>query len=331
MKPIIAITMGDPSGIGPEIIVKALVSRKVHRVCRPVVVGLPEVFQREIRRGRRTLRLQPVHTPIAARPSTKTLSILPCGPAGPAAPPHDRPGRETGLAALEAIRTAVRLTLSGEARAIATAPVSKEALAAAGCLYPGHTELLAALTRSREVGMLMVAPPLRILLVTTHLALKDLPRALTSARILGAIRLADRSARRVFCIRRPRIAVAALNPHAGEHGLFGEEERNRIAPAVRKAVREGIRVSGPHPADTLLVRAARGEQDMIVALYHDQAMIPIKLLGFGRAVNLTVGLPFIRTSPDHGMAHDIAGRGSADPGSMIEAIRLAARLAANDP
>jgi 4-hydroxythreonine-4-phosphate dehydrogenase len=219
--------------------------------------------------------------------------------------------------------------------AIVTAPISKEALHAAGYPYPGHTELLAELTGAKEVGMLMVSPPrskkdsgLRILLATTHLALRDLPDRLTRKRVRTAIRLAHEAARKYFGFRRPRLAVTGLNPHAGEGGLFGREEEEIIRPAVEQARREGIPVSGPFPADSLIRQAFEGKYDLVVAMYHDQALIPIKLLGFGRAVNVTVGLPFIRTSPDHGTAYDIAGKGIADPSSLVEAIRLAVDFSA---
>jgi 4-hydroxythreonine-4-phosphate dehydrogenase len=270
-----------------------------------------------------------------------------------------RPGitsAEAGKAALSAIQVAVRLATTGAVSAITTAPISKEALRAAGCPHPGHTELLAELTESKEVGMLMVAPVprwfqklrianchdfgfkirnpkseirnsfIRIMLVTTHLSISDLPIALTPSRLLTAIRLAHQSARRDFGLRHPRLAVTGLNPHAGEGGLLGSEEQKIILPAIEQARAMGLRVWGPFPADTLMVKAARGDYDMVVAMYHDQALIPIKLLAFGRAINMTVGLPFIRTSVDHGTAFDIAGKGLADPGSLIEALKWAAQL-----
>jgi 4-hydroxythreonine-4-phosphate dehydrogenase len=217
--------------------------------------------------------------------------------------------------------------------AIVTAPISKEALHAAGYPYPGHTELLAELGGVKEVGMLMVSPSrskknpgLRILLVTTHLAMRDVPQRLTRERVQTAIRLAHDAAVRLFKIRRPRLAVTGLNPHAGEGGLFGHEEDEIIRPAVEAARHDGIPVVGPKPADSLIRQAFEGKYDLVIAMYHDQALIPIKLLGFGRAVNVTVGLPFVRTSPDHGTAYDIAGKGIADPGSLIEAIRMAVSL-----
>lgn len=330
MKPIIAITMGDPAGIGPEIIVKALTHPEVHRWCRPLILGDPHVFQETIRRSRLStsggLKLQVVHDVKQAAPTRSVMAVLPCAHIPMARFKRGIPTAETGRAALEAIQVAVRLATTGAVSAITTAPISKEALRAAGCPHPGHTELLADLTESPEVGMLMVGGQLRIMLVTTHLAISDLPIALTPSRVLTAIGLAHQSAHRDFGIRHPRLAVAGLNPHAGEGGLLGSEEQKIILPAIERARAMGLRVWGPYPADTLMVKAAQGHYDMVVAMYHDQALIPMKLLAFGRAVNMTVGLPFIRTSVDHGTAFDIAGKGLADPGSLIEAIKLAAQL-----
>ena len=209
-----------------------------------------------------------------------------------------------------------------------TAPINKEAINMAGCHFPGHTELLADLTKTQESGMMIIGGPLRIMFVTTHVAIKDLPSLLTQAKIEKAIRLAHLALRDLFGIKKPRVGVAALNPHAGEHGLFGDEEARVILPAARAAQAQGIQASDPMPADTLFGKAARGDYDGVVALYHDQGLIPLKLVAFGTCVNLTVGLPIIRTSVDHGTAFDIVGKGVADPGSLVEAITLAAKLAA---
>jgi 4-hydroxythreonine-4-phosphate dehydrogenase len=197
----------------------------------------------------------------------------------------------------------------------------------AGCHFPGHTELLADLTKTPDSGMMIIGGPLRIMFVTTHVAIKDLPSLLTQAKIEKAIRLAHVALRDLFKIKKPRVGVAALNPHAGEHGLFGDEEARVIFPAARAAQAQGIHASDPLPADTLFGKAARGDYDGVVALYHDQGLIPLKLVAFGTCVNLTVGLPIIRTSVDHGTAFDIVGKGIADPGSLVEAITVAATLA----
>jgi len=235
--------------------------------------------------------------------------------------------KRTGAASAAFIVKAVRLAQLGCLDAIVTGPINKEAINLAGYDYPGHTEMLAALTKSKESGMMIMGGPLKIMFVTTHVAHRKLADALSPQRIAKAIRLAHKALREYFGIRKPRIGVAALNPHAGEHGLFGNEEQRVIRPAVRQARARGINASDPLPADTLFGKAARGDYDGVVAMYHDQGLIPLKLLAFGRCVNLTIGLPIIRTSVDHGTAYDIAGRGVADPGSMVEAITLAARLA----
>jgi 4-hydroxythreonine-4-phosphate dehydrogenase len=226
------------------------------------------------------------------------------------------------------IKKAVELAQLGCIDGIVTAPINKEAINMAGCHFPGHTELLADLTKTQESGMMIVGGPLRIMFVTTHVAIKDLPSLLTQAKIEKAIRLAHLALRDLFGIKKPKVGVAALNPHAGEHGLFGDEEVRVILPAARAAQAQGICASDPLPADTLFGKAARGDYDGVVALYHDQGLIPLKLVAFGTCVNLTVGLPIIRTSVDHGTAFDIVGKGIADPGSLVEAIKLAATLAA---
>jgi 4-hydroxythreonine-4-phosphate dehydrogenase len=233
----------------------------------------------------------------------------------------------TGAASIDFIKTAVQLAQAGSLDGIVTAPINKEAMNMAGYHYPGHTELLADLTQTKEFGMMIVGGPLKIMFTTTHVAIQALPAMLSVERIAKAIRLAHLGLTRYFGIRRPKIGVAALNPHAGEHGLFGNEEAMSISPAVQKARVSGIKASDPLPADTLFGKAARGEYDGVVAMYHDQGLIPLKLLAFGTCVNLTVGLPIIRTSVDHGTAYDIAGKGVAEHGSLLEAVKVAARLA----
>jgi 4-hydroxythreonine-4-phosphate dehydrogenase len=224
-----------------------------------------------------------------------------------------------------AIRRALELTLSGKADAMATAPVSKEALRMAGFPWPGHTEMLAELTGTAEYAMMLMGGPLRVILVTIHEALRDVPSLVTRESVLKTLRLAVRAGR-MLSIERPRLAVAGLNPHAGEAGLFGEEEAQSIIPAMEEARAEGIPAEGPFPPDTVFWRASRGEFDIVVSMYHDQGLIPLKLLAFDTGVNVTVGLPVIRTSPDHGTAYDIAWKGRAEPSSMVEAVKTAVNL-----
>lgn len=329
--PRIGLTMGDPAGIGPEIILKALADPAVFRRCRPILFGYPGLFERLIRTLRLPLRLEIVDRPgtWSASPSRRLPFYLPIVPiTGTGIIPA--PGRLTatgGRLAAQAIERAAAWAQAGWIDAITTGPIHKVGLARAGYSFEGHTEFLAALTGSEPVGMMMVGGGLRIMLATIHLAIRDLPRRLTPQKILTAIRLTHRAMRHWFGQPDAVIGVAALNPHASDQGRFGKEEARLIAPAIARARRSGIRVTGPYPADTLFHRAHRGEFDATVAMYHDQALIPIKLLAFGRAVNLTVGLPFVRTSVDHGTAYDIAGKGIADPGSLLEALKLAAQLA----
>jgi 4-hydroxythreonine-4-phosphate dehydrogenase len=243
------------------------------------------------------------------------------------------PGRlcaEAGRAAYESILRAVDAARAGDVDAIATAPVNKEAFRLAGLPWSGHTDLLAHLTQTPDVAMMFYSDALRVVLATVHVPLADVPRLLSASLMETTIALTARELPR-FGFERPRIAVAGLNPHAGEHGLFGSEEGASIAPAVAACRARGVDVSGPYPGDTVFVRARRGEFDVVVACYHDQGLIPVKLVAFGQAVNVTIGLPIIRTSVDHGTAFDIAGKGIADPESMIAAVLLAAQLAAGSP
>jgi len=285
-KPRIAITVGDPSGIGPEVAAKAAADARVRAACEPVVYAPPA-----------------------------TPSFVPGVLSG-----------EAGRAAYDVILRAVDDARSGVVQAIATAPVNKEAFRLAGLPWSGHTDLLAHLTCARHVAMLFHSEALRVVLATVHIALADVPRALTRVSLEATIDLTARELPR-FGIARPRIAVAGLNPHAGEHGLFGREEETAIGPAIAACRARGVEVSGPFPGDTVFVRARRGDFDVVVACYHDQGLIPMKLVAFGQAVNVTLGLPIVRTSVDHGTAFDIAGKGAADPESMIAAVLLAATLA----
>jgi len=323
--------MGDPAGIGPEVIVKAVIDGRLQKLCQPVVIGSLPVMERTIASLKLKLRAWNVNGHNPPPKHEGTIAVL-----DPLETPLGtfRPGvaaAETGAASIAFIKKGVELAQLGCIDGIVTAPINKEAINLAGCRFPGHTELLADLTKTKDSGMMIVGGPLRIMFVTTHVAIKKLPALLTHAKIEKSIGLAHRALTQLFGIKKPRIGVAALNPHAGEHGLFGDEETRVILPAARAAQAQGILASDPLPADTLFGKAAKGQYDGIVALYHDQGLIPLKLVAFGTCVNLTVGLPIIRTSVDHGTAFDIVGKGVADPGSLLEAIKLAARIAQSRP
>ena len=313
-KPLIGITMGDPSGIGPEIVVKALAHAGIWKLCRPWVIGDKTVLRTAVRTLGSLLTVMEYPNLQSCPYSPKTIHLLQVK-----APPRKL--------VIETLKTAASLAIAGKIQAVVTAPIHKSSLDDAGMRYPGHTEFFAAQAGVKDVGMMMVGGPLKVMLVTTHIGIRELPSVITQERVLVAIRLTRAAMQNYFGVKAPRIAVTAFNPHGGEGGLFGNEEMKVIGPAVEQALSEGIMASPPLPADTAFLKAIRREYDAVVAMYHDQALIPIKLLAFGKAVNLTVGLPFIRTSVDHGTADDIAGRGLADPGSLIAAIKLAARLA----
>ncbi len=287
-RPRLAITVGDPAGIGPEIARKASLDARVLDVCEPVLYGPAD------------------------------LSAFAPGQLSAAA----------GRAAYDAVVAAVEDALAGRVAGVVTAPLNKEALALAGLPWHGHTELIAHLTGASSVAMMFHAEALRVVLATIHVPLRDVPQRLTRGELDRVVRLTARELPR-FGFPRPRLVVTGLNPHAGEGGVIGIEERDVHEPVVAACRADGLDVTGPLPADTVFVRAARGEFDAVVACYHDQGLIPVKLLAFGKAVNVTLGLPIIRTSVDHGTAFDIAGRGVADHGSLVEAVRLAARLAAS--
>jgi len=328
-KPIVAITMGDPAGIGPEVVGKALVDPRIKRVCHPIILGDSGVLQRTVK-GKFNSRF------VCWQPGQGLLSLLESHDAGVVcslsslSERESTPGRPTkagGHAAYRYIVVAAKLALSGVVDAMATAPISKSILQDAGYNYPGHTELLAELSRTPECRMMLIGKKLRVVLVTGHIAFTKVASSLSRDGISTTLELAHRSLRDFFGIRRPRIAVAGLNPHGGEKGIFGDEEKEVIGPAIRTAKRKGIQAWGPFPADSLFYQAARGDYDAVVCMYHDQGLIPLKLHHFFGGVALTLGPPFVRTSVDHGTAYDIAGKGKADESSMQEAILLAARLA----
>ena len=319
---VIAITMGDPTGVGPEIVAKVFAEGPSPRA---VVVGDVAIMGRAIALLEAPLEVNPIEEPAEARFEPGVVDVLGLTDL-PADLPFGRVDARGGDAAFRYVRKAVELALADEVHAVATAPLNKEAMHLAGFRYPGHTEVLAELTGVRDYAMMLVADKLRVVHVSTHVSLAEAIRRVVPERELTVIRLAHRSLRQLG-IDAPRVAVAGLNPHAGEAGLFGTEDRDVIAPAVEAARAEGIDASGPWPPDTVFMQARHGRFDIVVVQYHDQGHIPIKLMGFDTGVNVTVGLPFFRTSVDHGTAFDIAGTGRADHASMRAALDLAATLA----
>jgi len=322
--PLLAITMGDPAGVGPEVIVKALEHDAVWRACRPVVIGDAQWMSQAAQIVGTTRAVQRVVN-VAEAGTREAIQVLDLANV-PASLVRGRVSAEGGRAAYEYIEQAVRLALDRQVEAIVTAPLNKEALHAAGKQYAGHTEILADLCGVKGTVMLLTCERLRVSHVSTHVSLREALARLTSERVMRVIQLTHDALVRMG-IAAPRLAVAGLNPHAGEGGLFGDEEEKIIAPAVRTAQHAGLNVAGPFPPDTIFWRAVQGEFDAVVAMYHDQGHIPMKLLGFFDGVNVTLGLPIIRTSVDHGTAFDIAGTGRADERSMVAALLLAAKMA----
>ncbi len=333
-KPLCLITMGDPAGIGPEVILRTLASARAADIADIAVVGWPEPFERDAAMLGMTVAINPMDDPstIAPRPGVMNL-VVPEGV-------YDAPSAygaveaRCGKAAARCIERSAELLMEGRADAVVTAPINKEALSLAGYRYPGHTEFYRNLTGAGDIAMMLSLGNFRVVHVTTHTAIRDVPALVTKDRIIRvALLLAD--ALDLTGIARPRIAVSGLNPHAGEAGMFGREEIDEIAPAVAELAARGIDISGPHPPDTVFARAYGGEFDAVVAMYHDQGHVALKLAGFRIAgenrevggVNTTLGLPVIRTSVDHGTAFDIAGRGIASPTSMIDALDVAAAMA----
>ncbi len=325
-KPIVVVTMGDPAGVGPEVVLKALSHSAIERACRILILGDRGVLERTQKKLGSEVELA-LYKPGSPWPrangtlvhSLSALSTAECRPG--------HPSRACGEAVYRYVTEAARLALAGSVDAIATAPLNKKVLQMAGHHYPGHTELLAEIAGAPECRMMLIGSKLKVVLVTVHLPLMRVSRELTSEKIRATLELTDQALRRYFSRARPKLAVAALNPHAGEEGIFGHEERKIILPAVEQARKRGIRAFGPFAADSLFYQAARGDYDAVVCMYHDQGLIPLKLLHFIGGVALTLGLPFVRTSVDHGTAYDIAGKNKADETSMKEAILLAARLA----
>jgi 4-hydroxythreonine-4-phosphate dehydrogenase len=323
--------MGDPAGIGPEIVVKTLAAQHpFFERCLPVVLGDARVLAQTAAELGLTVPIHPVLNPADARGSAGTIDLIDLGNADPASFPRGQVSALAGKASVEYIQRATQMALDGDLAAIVTAPINKESINRGGYFYAGHTELLKDLTNARHVSMMLVSSQLRVLHVSTHVALREACERVKKDRVLVVIRLAHLSMK-LLGMDQPRIAVAGLNPHASEGGLFGQEEANEITPAIHAARDLGIDASGPWPPDTVFLQAVKGRFDAVVAMYHDQGHIPMKLLGFDEGVNVSVGLPIIRTSVDHGTAFDIVGQGIANETSLIAAIELAAQMAAARP
>ena len=334
--PVLGVTMGDPAGVGPEIIARAAAEPAIRAICRPVVIGAASAMREAIALLGSPLTLHAVSRVGECRWADGTLEVLDLGNVDMATLPRAEVSAAAGRAAYEYIERAVSLAKAGDIDAIVTAPVNKEALAAAGVQHSGHNEILAQLTDTRDFAMLLMGKELKVIHVTTHVALRRVPDLVTRERVLRTIRLAQRT---LEGLGRPRgrIAVCGLNPHAGEDGLFGDEEKTAILPAIEAARADGLDVTGPLPADTLFSRARGGEFDIVVAMYHDQGHIPVKTLGFEydesaktwtglSGVNVTIGLPFLRVSVDHGTAFDRAWKGIANHESMVEALDVATTM-----
>ena len=324
-RPIIAITMGDAAGIGPEIIANALLSEQIYSICRPLVVGEGVIMQETINLVNKPLKLHPVKAAAEVEGQFGTIDLLDL---------HNLDRDEVivgqiceacGRAAMEYINKAARLTLEGEVKALVTTPINKEATRQAGYGEVGHLEFLARLTGATEYATMLVTGRLRVVHLTTHHSLRDACDLVTRERVLARLKLTHDSFQG-WGIELPHIAVAALNPHASEGGLFGSEEIEEISPAIKEAQALAIDARGPFPADSVFNRALDGEFDAVLAMYHDQGHIPIKVHGFEKSLSVALGLPMVRTSVDHGTAFDIAGKGIANPQSLEEAIKMAVRL-----
>ena len=310
VKPKIGITMGDPNGIGPEVVLKAVNNTQIVNTCEPIIYGIRSVFREaELQTG------LSYACDIVDEGNFDDFQIEP-----------GVNSKKAGNISLFYIERAVKDALNKRIEAVVTAPISKESIHLAGSRYPGHTEMLKDLTDAKEAVMLFDGSPFRVALVTIHVALSEVPSLITKEKVLNTIRVCNQDLKQKFNIPEPRIVVCGLNPHAGEVGVLGKEEIEEVKPAIELAKKESIDVEGPLPADTLFYSANKGMWDLVIAMYHDQGLIPFKMLAFDSGVNVTLGLPIVRTSPDHGTAFDIAWKGIAKPGSMLNAIQLAAKM-----
>jgi len=326
-KPVIGITMGDASGIGPEIAAKAFISNEVNRICRPVIIGDQRVMKQALKSlGNSKIEINSIEDMEDARFIRGMMDVFDLKNLDPSKVKLGQICAPCGKAAVEYLIRAIDLAMEKKIDGITTAPINKEAIHKAGFKYQGHTEILAEKTKAKDFAMMFVSDSLWVMLVTTHLPLEEVSGEIDRKRVLATIKLANEVTKKLRG-KKPRIGVAGLNPHAGESGIFGDEEIKAIAPAVKDARKAGIDVKGPLSPDAVFYLASVGMFDIVVAMYHDQGLIPLKLLSFNHSVNVTVGLPIIRTSVDHGTGFDIAGKGWANPASLIEAVKVAVFLA----
>lgn len=327
--PLIGITMGDPAGVGPEIIVKALADSSIYESCRPVVLGDKEILSSTIGRAPEKISLDVIPTPSEASSTPEKIDLISLSGLRNRDIQPGRPTVEGGRAMVEYVIRAVEMSQGGELGAMVTCPISKALMHRAGHPYEGHTQLISRLTHTPDCVMMLAGARLRVALVTIHCPFSEVPAILDTNLVYKTITITAKALQGDLGLERPRLAVAGLNPHAGESNLFGMEDEKIIRPAVDMARDEGYHVVGPLPSDTLFYKAANGQFEAVVAMYHDQGLIPLKLLHFSDAVNVTLGLPIIRTSVDHGTAYDIAGTGRADPSSLKAAIKMAVTMVRN--
>ena len=326
-RPIIGITMGDPCGIGPEIVLRALAEGAVYETCRPLVLGDEAVMKSTKVWFKSNLEIFCLDRPESGAYRVGRVDMIGLTELKVEQLEFGRPTRETGRAMVDYINYGIDRAMDGSVQGLVTCPINKLAMHMAGIDFDGHTEILAHRTHTRAYVMMLAGSRLRVALVTIHIPLADVPGKLTIEGILATVRITAHALRNDFGIREPKLAVAGLNPHAGEQGLFGDEEIRTISPAIKRAKHEGINAAGPFPPDTVFHFAAKGRWDAVVCMYHDQGLIPFKMAHFSDGVNVTLGLPIVRTSVDHGTAYDIAGKGQADPESLISAIQMAAHHA----
>jgi 4-hydroxythreonine-4-phosphate dehydrogenase len=323
-RPVIGITMGDPVGVGPEIIIQSLSKGDLFEHIRPIVIGDMGILERARDLLQSDIKLNPAASPDKGVYHQGTIDVIPLSTLKSNETLWGKPTEQTGRAMTHYILKAIDLAMEGQLAAVVTCPINKLAMNMAGYHYNGHTELFAERTQTRDYAMMLAGERLRVVLVTIHMPFVQVAKSITVEKIVDLILLTERSLKSRFGIDRPRIAVAGLNPHAGEEGMFGTEEKETIAPAIDRVRSMGIDVKGPFPPDTIYYHAVKGAFDVVVSMYHDQGLIPFKLIHFENGVNTTLGLPIIRTSVDHGTAYDIAGTGKANPESLISAMKMAA-------